>query len=84
MEAWPSGVAYGGGKFEMNKTLATILLCLVAAKASAVQVTLTEVERVENGRSALCVYTGHNIMRTIEVPASQNCKAAMSFDTEND
>ncbi|MCS4272470.1 MULTISPECIES: hypothetical protein [Raoultella] len=67
----------------MNKALAIILLCLGAAKASALQVTLTDVERVENGRTALCVYTGHNITRTVEVPASQNCKAAMSFETEN-
>lgn len=72
-----------GGKFEMNKTIATILLCLVAAKASAVQVTLTDVERVENGRSALCVYTGHNITRTVEIPANQDCKSAMSFETKN-
>lgn len=68
----------------MKRLRNAFLLCLIAAKASAVQVTLTDVERIENGRSALCVYTGHNIMRTIEVPASQNCKAAMSFDTEND
>jgi len=67
----------------MNKTIATILLCLVAAKASAVQVTLTDVERVENGRTALCIYTGHNITRTFEVPASQDCKAAMSFKTDD-
>lgn len=67
----------------MNKTITTILLCLVAANASAVQVTLTDVERVENGRSALCVYTGHNITRTVEVPASQNCKAAITFDTDD-
>lgn len=68
----------------MNKTIAPILLCLVAAKVSALQVTLTDVERVENGRSALCVYTGHNITRTVEVPASQNCKAAMTFEAEDD
>lgn len=49
------------GELEMNKMIATTLLCLVSAKATAVQVTLTDVERVENGRSALCVYTGHDI-----------------------
>lgn len=70
------------GEFEMNKTLATILLCLAAAKASAVQVTLTDVERVENGRTALCIYTGHNLTRTVEVPSSQNCKSTMSFETD--
>lgn len=67
----------------MNKTIATILLCLAAVKASALQVTLTDVERVENGRTALCIYTGHNITRTVEVSASQDCKAVMSFETEN-
>ena len=67
----------------MIKTLATTLLCLVTVKASAVQVTLTDVERVENGRTALCIYTGHDITRTVEVPASQNCKAAMSFETDD-
>ena len=67
----------------MIKTLATTLLCLVTVKDSAVQVTLTDVERVENGRTALCIYTGHDITRTVEVPASQNCKAAMSFETDD-
>jgi len=66
----------------MKRRTTTLLLCLVAAKASAVQVTLTDVERVANGRTALCVYTGHNITRTVEVPASQNCKAAMTFETK--
>lgn len=68
---------------KMKKLIPTLLLCLIAAKASAVQVTLTDVERIENGKSALCVYTGHNITRTVEVPASQNCKAAIAFDTDD-
>lgn len=68
----------------MNKTIATIFLCLAAAKASALQVTLTDVERVENGKTALCVYTGHNITRSVDIPASQNCKAAITFEAEND
>lgn len=76
-------VAHDGGNFEMNKTITMILLCLAAAKALALQVTLTDVERVENGRTALCIYKGHNITRTIEVPASQDCKAAMSFETDS-
>lgn len=67
----------------MNKAFATILFCLVAAKASALQVTLTDVKRVENGRTALCIYTGHNITRTVEVPVSQDCKAAMSFKMDD-
>lgn len=63
--------------------LTTILLCL-AAQASAVQVTLTDVERVETGRTAQCIYTGHGITRTVEVRASQDCKAAMTFETDED
>lgn len=67
----------------MKKVTTTLLLCLVAAKASALQVTLTDVKRVENGRTALCIYTGHNITRTVEVPVSQDCKAAMSFKMDD-
>jgi len=65
------------------KMLITALLLCVASKVSAVQVTLNYVERVENGRTARCIYTGHNLTRTIEVPASQDCKAAMSFKTDD-
>lgn len=64
----------------MKKLITALLLCL-ASKASAVQVTLTDVERVENGSTALCIYTGHNITRTVEVQSSQNCKSAVSFET---
>lgn len=68
----------------MKKVLLTtaLLLCL-SAKASAVQVTLTDVERVETGRTAQCIYTGHGITRTVEVRASQDCKAAMTFESED-
>jgi len=65
------------------KRLTSALLCLVAVKTSAMQVTLTDVERVDTGRTAQCIYTGHNITRTVEVRASQNCKSAMTFETDD-
>lgn len=40
----------------MNKTIATILLCLVAAKASAVPETLILSDEVEVLDGKLCVY----------------------------
>lgn len=66
----------------MKKVLITTCLLCIAAKASAVPVTLTDVERVDTGRTAQCIYSGHGITRTVEVRASQDCKAAMTFETE--
>ena len=66
----------------MNK-LNLLGLLLVATKLFAVPVTLTDVERIDTGRTAQCVYSGHGITRTVEVRANQDCKSAMSFETEN-
>jgi hypothetical protein len=59
-----------------------LVFVLISFNALAVQVTLTDVERVETGSTAQCIYTGHNITRTVEVRGNQNCKAAMSFETD--
>lgn len=58
-------------------------LLLVATKLFAVPVTFTDVERIDTGRTAQCVYSGHGITRTVEVRASQDCKSSMSFEIEN-
>lgn len=67
----------------MKIVIVVSLLLVAASSAQPVSVTLTDVKRVETGRTAQCVYTGHGITRTIEVPASGDCKAVMSFETEN-
>lgn len=68
----------------MKRLTSALLLCLVAAKVSAVPITLTDVERVDTGRTAQCIYSGHGITRTVKVRASQDCKAAMTFENGDD
>lgn len=65
------------------KTLITVFLMVICATAQAVSVTLTDVERVETGRTAQCIYTGHGITRIIEVSASRDCPAAKTFNTKD-
>lgn len=61
-----------------------LVFIFISFNALAVQVTLTDVKRVETGSTAQCIYTGHNITRTVEVRGSQDCKAAMTFETDKD
>lgn len=71
------------GKFEMNKTLATILLCLAASNANAVKVTLILSNELEVSDGKLCVYENAQRSESVKVAKSAPCHHTKTFDTDD-
>lgn len=50
----------------------------------AVSVTITNPDEEITGSSKICIYDGHGITRTIQVPKSSHCPQAKTFETDDE
>lgn len=67
----------------MKKLTTTLLLCLVAAKASAVPITLILSDEVEVSDGKLCVYENAQRSESVKVAKSAPCHHTKTFDTDD-
>lgn len=67
----------------MKKLTTALLLCLIAAKASAMPITLILSDEVEVSDGKLCVYENAQRSESIKVAKSAPCHYTKSFEIEN-
>ncbi|QZY94050.1 hypothetical protein [Pantoea dispersa] len=66
----------------MKKLTTALLLCLVAAKASAVPITLILSDEVEVPDGKLCVYENAQRSESVKVAKSAPCYHTKTFDSD--
>lgn len=65
---------------QMKRPTIALLLCLIAAKASAVPITLILSEEVEVSDGKLCVYENAQRSESVKVAKSAPCHHTKTFD----
>lgn len=65
----------------MNKATVSILLCLIAVKASAVPITLILSDEVELSDGKLCVYENAQRSESVKVAKAAPCHHTKTFET---
>jgi hypothetical protein len=68
---------------KMKRPTTALLLCLVAAKASAVPITLILSEEVEVSDGKLCVYENAQRSESVKVAKSAPCHHTKIFETDD-
>lgn len=66
----------------MKKLTTALLLCMVAAKASAVTITLILSDEVEVSDGKLCVYENAQRSESIKVARTAPCHHTKTFDSD--
>lgn len=67
----------------MKRRTTAILLCLVAAKASVVPITLILSDEVEVSDGKICVYENAQRSESVKVAKSSPCHHTKTFETDD-
>lgn len=62
------------------KKYITVFLLLLTPLSSYSSVTITDPDEEISGDVKVCIYSGHNTVKTITIPNERNCPYAKTFE----